>query len=134
MFRTVGLLRSSTRLRFSGSTPELGQSRRPTRDSRRPASVDVPWRPAGRAHTRYPDRYARVAATQSRQPRLRVPWAPYPIFAALVIGSVALEFVAHARCHQCINDWAMAGRVNVHSVKRRWVLLGPWQWRASGRS
>ena len=60
--------------------------------------------------------------------------APYVIFAALVVGSVALEFVANARCHQCINDWAMASRVTIVSIKRRWLLLGPWQWRASGWS
>jgi hypothetical protein len=60
--------------------------------------------------------------------------APYLIFAAFVAGTVALEFVADARCHQCINDWAIAGRVNVLSIQRRWLLLGPWQWRASGWS
>jgi hypothetical protein len=60
--------------------------------------------------------------------------APYLIFAAFVVGSAALEVVANARCHQCINDWAMASRVSVLSIKRRWLRLGPWQWRASGGS
>jgi hypothetical protein len=60
--------------------------------------------------------------------------APYLIFASVVVGSVVLEFVANARCHQCINDWAIASRVKVLSIKRRWLLLGSWQWRASGWS
>ena len=86
-----------------------------------------------RASQELPDRFARVAASRSRQPTLRVRWLP--------TGSCSggrrqrcLGVRRERALHQCINDWAMASRVEVLSIKRRWLLLGPWQWRASGWS
>jgi hypothetical protein len=53
----------------------------------------------------------------------------YLIFAVFVIASIAVEFVASRRSHKCVEDWAHVSGMKIHAIRRRWLFLGPWQWR-----
>jgi hypothetical protein len=56
----------------------------------------------------------------------------YMALAALVLVSAALESIAMRRCRTSLRGWATAaGGVQINSLKRQWLFLGPWQWRSN---
>jgi hypothetical protein len=55
----------------------------------------------------------------------------YIALSVLLGVSLALEPIAISRCRRTIRDWAAVSGLQLTSVTRRWVALGPYRWRGS---
>lgn len=53
------------------------------------------------------------------------------IVAALFVVSIVAELVATNRCRRSIERWTSQNGYAIESLQRRWLSLGPWQWRGN---
>jgi hypothetical protein len=55
------------------------------------------------------------------------------VVVAFMIISLGFEVLAGRRCRRSINEWARRNQLQLRVVNRKWIALGPWQWKG-GRS